>query len=93
MNIKVDRNDIFDYVVGNTTVDPIERQIDFENRYEVFDEFIYDNVNRRVINQNKSYCQFSKQVSNLRKMVSLMKREAIIKECAKLGEMDIEVIL
>lgn len=93
MIIKVDQNDIFDYVVGNTTIDPIERQIDFENRYEVFDDCIYDHLCRKIIGQKESFCKFSKTVSNLRKSANFMKREVVIKECEKLEAMEIDVTL
>ena len=93
MIIKVDQNDIFDYVVGNTTIDPIERQIDFENRYEVFDDCIYDHLRRVIISQQESFCKFSKSVSNLRRSANFMKREAVVEQCKKLEEMEIDVTL
>ena len=39
MRIKIERADIFNYVVGNTNYDPIERQIDPE-KYEVYEHDI-----------------------------------------------------
>lgn len=93
MIVKVDQNDIFDYVVGNTTIDPIERQIDFENRYEVFDDCIYDHMCRKIISQQESFCKFSKAVSNLRRSASFMKPDIIVKECRKLEAMEIDVTL
>ena len=39
MNINVDRHDIFDYVVGNATYDPIEKCID-PTLYETYGDFI-----------------------------------------------------
>ena len=40
VNIKVNSHDIFNFVVGNSVFDPIERCID-PTRYEVFDNFVY----------------------------------------------------
>ena len=48
--IKVKKEDIFLYVVGNSLFDPIERCIGFD-RYEAFDTFIYDNETDRKYNQ------------------------------------------
>lgn len=93
MIVKAAQNDIFDYVVGNTTIDPIKRQIDFENRYEVFDDCIYDHLCRKIIGQPNSFCTFSKSVSNLKKMAGFVKREILIEECKKLEDMEIDVVL
>ena len=41
-NIKVKKEDIFLFVVGNSMFDPMEKCID-STRYEIFDTFIYDN--------------------------------------------------
>jgi len=51
MIVNVDYNDVFRYVVGNTLRDPIEVQIDFEERYEMFDESIYDYLQKKLIPQ------------------------------------------
>lgn len=44
--IKVSRYDIFDYVIGISNFDPIEKCID-PIRYEVFETFIFDNKKKR----------------------------------------------
>jgi hypothetical protein len=55
--IKVKKEDIFLYVVGNSLFDPIERCIG-SDRYEVFDTFIYDNETGRKYNQDEIYGKF-----------------------------------
>ena len=55
VKIKVSRYDIFDYVVGNSTFDPIEKCID-PLRYEVFDTFIFDSKERKNIDQDEEFC-------------------------------------
>lgn len=84
-NIQVSRNDIFNYIVGNSSYDPIERCIDCKS-YEVFDEFIYNNQTKETIEQEEDFIIFSKQVSLLRSKASKMKGEEIIKICEELEE-------
>ena len=84
-NIQVDRNDIFNYVVSNSSYDPIERCIDCQS-YEVFDEFIYNNETKETIEQEEVYNIFCKQVSVLRSKASKMKPEEIIRICEELEE-------
>lgn len=93
MKISVDYNDIFRYVVGMTSKDPIEVQIDFENRYEVFDESIYDYKSKSLISQPETFLIFSKAVSNLRKRSSSMNRQDIIDECLRLSKLDLDISL
>ena len=66
MNIKIKKEDIFDYVVGNSHYDPIEKTID-PTRYEVFDCGIYDNAAKKTIQQGDDYIHFCSQVSYLKK--------------------------
>jgi len=89
--VKIDPNDIFRYVVGNTTIDPIEAQIN--KRYEVFDEFIYDHESKTKINQSKDFVNFSKKISNLRKMSESLARQFIVDRCEELSKMKIDVDL
>jgi hypothetical protein len=85
VNIKVNRNDIFDYVVGNSNYAPIERCID-PTLYEVFDEFIYDIRNKKTHLQEEDYVVFSKQVSLLRTKAMQMNSNEIIRLCEELEE-------
>lgn len=89
--VKIDPNDIFRYVVGNTTIDPIEAQIN--KRYEVFDEFIYDHESKTKINQSKDFVNFSKKISNLRKMSESLARQFIVDRCEELSKMKIDIDL
>ena len=50
VNIKVNSHDIFNFVVGNSVFDPIERCID-PTRYEVFDGFVYDSKTKEKMNK------------------------------------------
>lgn len=93
MKIIVDANDIFRYVVGNTTVDPIEALIDFENQYEVFEEIIYDHRGKRFLPQPETFKIFSKAISQLRANSSSMKREDILNQCSELAKFNIDVDL
>ena len=85
MEIKVKKEDIFDYVVGNTSYDPIEKIID-PTRYEVFDCGIYDNVTKRGLEQGEDYAYFSSQITNLKKSVKNMARKEIDQLCLELEE-------
>lgn len=84
-NIKVKKEDIFDYVVGNSSYDPIERCIDCKS-YEVFDEFIYNNQNKETIEQDEEFNIFSKQVSMLRSKSKDMSGDEILRICEELEE-------
>jgi hypothetical protein len=52
--IKISVNDIFDYVIGNSNYNPIERCID-PTRFEVLDFDIYDNQNKKTLEQNDKF--------------------------------------
>jgi len=85
MEIKVKKEDIFDYVVGNTNYDPIEKIID-PTRYEIFDCGIYDNATKKIIEQEEDYNYFTFQVSHLRKSAAKMQRQEISQLCLELEE-------
>ena len=87
--IKVNRNDIFNYVVGKTQFDPIEHCID-PTRYEVQQDFIYDFDQRLRIEQAKDFIFFNKEVYKLREIIqnpdTKISRAEIIKICEELME-------
>lgn len=85
MNIKINSNDIFDYVVKNTQYDPIEKIID-PTRYEIFDVSIYDHQNKCFYGQSEEYKTFCSQVSQLRKNTNEMMISEIISICRELEE-------
>lgn len=63
--IKVNRYDIFDYVIGISNFDPIEKCID-PIRYEVFDTFIFDSEGGKDLPQGKAFCKFEKELIKLK---------------------------
>ena len=83
--IKINRNDIFNFVVRNTNYDPIEKIID-PVRYEVLDTHIYDHAKKISLNQSEEYVNFSKQVSLLRSNTPQMDRLEIERICDELAE-------
>ena len=85
VKIKVSRYDIFDYVVGNSTFDPIEKCID-PLRYEVFYTFIFDSKERKNIDQDKEFCKFEWEVSKLRNRARKMDKLEIDRICEELEE-------
>lgn len=84
-NISVNKDDIFNYVVGNSSYDPIEKCIDCKS-YEVFDEFIYNNVTKETIEQDEDFVVFSRQVSLLRVKAQNMSGDEIARICEELEE-------
>ena len=83
--IKISTNDIFDYVVGNSNYDPIERCID-PTRFEVFDVAIYDNQNKLSLEQDEKFLFFSSEVSKLRSIAKEMDPREIQSLCNELAE-------
>ena len=83
--IKVDRNEIFNFVVGNSIFDPIEKCID-PTRYEVFDTFIYDNETDRKYDQGPIYNRFCWEVTKLKNLSENMTGAEIIRICEELEE-------
>jgi len=83
--IKISTNDIFDYVVGNSNYDPIERCID-PTRFEVFDVTIYDNLNKLSLKQDEKFLFFCSEVSKLRFIAKQMNPREIQSLCNELAE-------
>ena len=90
-NISVNSNDIFHYVVGTSFYDPIEKCID-STFYEVFDEFVYNNQTKEIIQQEEDYKSFCKQVSLLKSKAKEMKYEEITRLCEELEEIAPKII-
>ena len=77
--IKIRRASIFNYVLGNTLLHPIEDALGgnksndlsdakkeyFKNRYEVFDKFIFDYEKNIKVIQSKNYTSFMGEVAEL----------------------------
>jgi hypothetical protein len=83
--VKINRNDIFNFVVQNTNYDPIEKVID-PVRYEVLDTFIYDHIKKIQLDQSDEYCSFCRQVNFLRQNAPKMERSEIERICDELAE-------
>ena len=85
MRIKIERADIFNYVVGNTNYDPIERQIDPE-KYEVYDHAIYDHTRKVSIPQSETYHNYMEHLRNLKDKAKDMSAYEITKLCVEIHE-------
>ncbi len=85
INIKVNVDDIFEYVVRNSSFCPIEKKIDSE-RYAAYDEFIYDSELKEVIEQEPDYVRFSREVSKLRENAKVMHGDEVYRICLELEE-------
>lgn len=83
--IKVSRYDIFDYVIGISNFDPIEKCID-PIRYEVFETFIFDNKEKKDIPQGDSFCRFQKELTKLRSFARKMDNAEIDRISIELEE-------
>ena len=81
----VNQHDIFNYVVGHSQYDPLEKAID-PSRYEVFEYFIYDIENRERIEQESDYIAFCCEVSRLKRNAPKMSQWEIRKLCEELAE-------
>ena len=85
MRIKIEQADIFNYVVGNTTYDPIERQIDPE-KYEVYDHAIYDHSRKVSIPQSETYHNYMEHLRNLKERAKDMDNFEITKLSEEIQE-------
>ena len=85
VNIKVNSHDIFNFVVGNSVFDPIERCID-PTRYEVFDGFVYDSKTKENITQSHEYQKFCWEVTKLKNLSAKMDNSEIQRICEELAE-------
>ena len=74
--IRVNKNEVFNFVVGNSIFDPIEKCID-PTRYEVFDTFIYE---------GSIYNKFCWEVAKLKNNAPNMTSGEIIRICEELEE-------
>ena len=91
--IQVRKQDILRYVLGDSGYHPIEVSLDenylLDERYEVFDAFIYDSSAKKRLVQGLDYINFIKEVDKLRSMSlsggPISKRE-ILSMCVELQE-------
>jgi len=70
MQIKVDKKDILNFVIGEDHYHPLERSLDSiegkDHRYETFETFIYDSRHKQKETQNADYIFFYREVVRLR---------------------------
>lgn len=85
MNIKIKKQDIFDYVAGISNYDAIEKIID-PVRYEVFDCGIYDNSTKTMLKQSGEYEGYCYRVSQLRKNAKNIPVEELNQLCLEIEE-------
>ena len=85
MEIQVHRNDIFDWVIGNTVYTPIERCID-PHRYEAYDNFIHDRDRQEDVKQNADYQKFYEETLKLKKLAKSMQVSEIVRMCEELEQ-------
>ncbi len=87
VNISISKSDIFNYVVGNASYDPIEKCID-PTLYETYSDFIlrHDGDQQEYIYQDKEYEYFYKEMSKLKKLSPDMSKREIVRICEELEE-------
>ena len=85
VNIEVDPNYIFSYVVGNSLFEPIEKCID-STRYEVYDAFIYDLKTQNYLDQGEEYQNFYWEVVRLKGLAREMSSREIKSLCEEIAE-------
>lgn len=85
VNIEVDPNYIFSYVVGNSLFEPIEKCID-STRYEVYDAFIYDLKTQNYLDQSDEYQKFYWEVIKLKRLAREMSFREINSLCEEIAE-------
>lgn len=86
-NISVRREDIFDYVVKNSTFDPIEKCID-PSIYETYSDFILQlgPNGQEYIYQDEDYIYFHEELEKLRSKSLDMSGAEIMRLCEELEE-------
>tara|TARA_R110001632_G_scaffold145544_1_gene262300 strand:+ start:188 stop:487 length:300 start_codon:yes stop_codon:yes gene_type:complete len=84
-HIKVNQDDIFDFVVGKSQYDPVEKCID-ASRYSTYRSFIYDFKNSETLDQSSIYRLFWREIRLLKKRSFKMGGEEIVRICEELKE-------
>lgn len=85
LNLKITRNDIFDYAVKNTLYHPIERYID-PIAYDIDSVSILNRQTKERTPQLKDYQSFYQQLENLKKNAKEMQTSEILQLCEELEE-------
>lgn len=84
-SIKVAANDIFNYVVGNSGYDPIERCID-PSRFIVSESEIFDSLTQKSHAQDETFFFFYSELKKLRCLSKQMDIKEIQSICDELEQ-------
>ncbi len=94
--MKAPTQHIFDYVSGATVADPVERHLNntsIVDRYEVFEDSIYDYKSKKFILQSESFKKFQKKLTLLRRNFKTPINESLIDECVELSNVIIDITI
>jgi hypothetical protein len=84
-SIQVSANDIFNYVVGNSGYDPIERCID-PSRFIVSESEIFDSLTQKSHAQDEAFFFFYSELKKLRSLAKEMDLKEILSICYELEQ-------
>lgn len=84
-HITTSQEDIFDFVIGRTQYDPIEKRID-ASKYSTYRTFIYDSNLDQVLKQDEVYKEFWCQLRLLKQRSEKMSSQEILRICEELQE-------
>jgi len=90
-NIKVNRGDIFKWVVSQSCFDPVEKCID-TTVYETFGDHIRNSRTNEYIEQRDDYARFYREMFKLKKLAPEMSGSEIERLCEELEEIAPTVI-
>jgi|TARA_R110000772_G_scaffold185671_2_gene296841 hypothetical protein len=90
-HINVSRHDIFDYVVSNSTYDPVEKCID-ATIYETYVDHIFNIRDQEYVPQDRDYISFYKELFKLRAKASDMQTSEILRLCEEIEEISPKTI-
>ena len=90
MIVSANTNDVFEYVIGLSPYDALERSLDqtVRKRYEFFDAFIYDFTEGKMYPQSQEYRKYMMEVSKLKSWVTKkhMGQEEILRVSEEIAE-------
>ena len=85
VHINIDFDSIFKYIARVEVLCPIGKNLD-PDRYEVYDEFIYDRKEGENIYQEKDFCSFSTKIQQMRMNGLEGGEDEFMNECSLLLE-------
>lgn len=83
IHINIDIDSIFKYVTKASQTCPIEKHLDVD-RYDVYDEFIYDKLDGDYIFQDEGFRNFSSEVQRMREFGVEGDEKAFLHSCSAL---------